>query len=295
MAPPDPLPLAPHRRLGPRDSDLIPDDQALALMPDAASSRYEEAQLGDLDDPHTSYRLKHLISELAEAIAAAEALDGGAYGGPLPAELAEALAAAEGLEGGDGRPLPADVAEALAEAEAAAVMGGGVPGMWQNRDRYMMFTDYVSRPGGEANNNNNRKARDSRNSRSVTNPNNNNPNNNNNNNSLTSSTTTSTGTSTAANNDNNNNNNMNHSSGMFKRAWPHNFSRRRNSGLSLSIDASMKVLREALYLEIARKKQRQQLQRAQHNKALLNTIGKRDVASQLVGGNHGAALENARN
>nr|WLV89614.1 diuretic-hormone-44 [Gecarcinus lateralis] len=68
---------------------------------------------------------------------------------------------------------------------------------------------------------------------------------------------------------------------MFKRAWPHNFSRRRSSGLSLSIDASMKVLREALYLEIARKKQRQQLQRAQHNKALLNTIGKRDVASQL--------------
>ncbi|XP_045126070.1 uncharacterized protein LOC123513179 [Portunus trituberculatus] len=98
-----PLSLAPNRRLGPRDSDLLPDDQALALMSDAAP-RYEEAQLGELDDPHTSYRLKHLISELAEAIAAAEALDVGAYGGPLPAELSEALAAAEGLEGGDGRP-----------------------------------------------------------------------------------------------------------------------------------------------------------------------------------------------
>lgn len=64
--------------------------------------------------------------------------------------------------------------------------------------------------------------------------------------------------------------------------------------MSLSIDASMKVLREALYLEIARKKQRQQLQRAQHNKALLNTIGKRDVASQLVGVDQGVALQNAR-
>ncbi|XP_071538328.1 uncharacterized protein Dh44 isoform X1 [Panulirus ornatus] len=68
---------------------------------------------------------------------------------------------------------------------------------------------------------------------------------------------------------------------MAKRAWPHGLSRRRNSGLSLSIDASMKVLREALYLEIARKKQRQQMQRAQHNKALLNSIGKRDVSHQL--------------
>ncbi|KAK4294621.1 hypothetical protein Pmani_032767 [Petrolisthes manimaculis] len=76
--------------------------------------------------------------------------------------------------------------------------------------------------------------------------------------------------------ENNNNNNI----GLNKRTWPHGFSRRR-SGLSLSIDASMKVLREALYLEIARKKQRQQLQRAQHNKALLNTIGKRDVSAQL--------------
>lgn len=71
------------------------------------------------------------------------------------------------------------------------------------------------------------------------------------------------------------------SNSKAKRAWPHGFSRRRTSGLSLSIDASMKVLREALYLEMARKKQRQQMQRARHNQALLTTIGKRDVQHQL--------------
>lgn len=269
--PPRPLSLPPHHRLAPHDPDLIPDDQALALMPDPAASRYEEAQLlNELQNPHspTSYRLQQLISELAEAAAASEGLEGGADGGALPA----------------------DVAEAVAEAEAAAVLGGGMTGAWENTDpRYMTFNEYMSRPTGEASNNSNRKARDSRNSRSVTNNNNNTDNNNNN--SLTSSTNTGTSTSTS----NNNNLAINHSSGMFKRAWPHSFSRRRSSGLSLSIDASMKVLREALYLEIARKKQRQQLQRAQHNKALLNTIGKRDVASQLVGGDQGVALQNPRN
>ncbi|KAK3868204.1 hypothetical protein Pcinc_026392 [Petrolisthes cinctipes] len=95
-------------------------------------------------------------------------------------------------------------------------------------------------------------------------------NNNNNNNNKDSSASGSTETT---------NTNINNT-GLNKRTWPHGFSRRR-SGLSLSIDASMKVLREALYLEIARKKQRQQLQRAQHNKALLNSIGKRDVSAQL--------------
>ncbi|XP_068211253.1 uncharacterized protein [Palaemon carinicauda] len=86
---------------------------------------------------------------------------------------------------------------------------------------------------------------------------------------------------TNSNFDNNNNNSQ------AKRAWPHGFSRRRSSGLSLSIDASMKVLREALYLEMARKKQRQQMQRARHNQELLTTIGKRDVQQQLRGDAHG--------
>ncbi|XP_069982876.1 uncharacterized protein [Penaeus vannamei] len=65
-----------------------------------------------------------------------------------------------------------------------------------------------------------------------------------------------------------------------KKSWPTGLSRRRASGLSLSIDASMKVLREALYLEIARKKQRQQMQRARQNQELLTSIGKRDVQKQ---------------
>ncbi|XP_047472983.1 uncharacterized protein LOC125027893 [Penaeus chinensis] len=70
------------------------------------------------------------------------------------------------------------------------------------------------------------------------------------------------------------------SNSKVKKSWPTGLSRRRASGLSLSIDASMKVLREALYLEIARKKQRQQMQRARQNQALLTTIGKRDVQKQ---------------
>ncbi|XP_037782679.1 uncharacterized protein LOC119579035 [Penaeus monodon] len=70
------------------------------------------------------------------------------------------------------------------------------------------------------------------------------------------------------------------SNSKVKKSWPNGLSRRRASGLSLSIDASMKVLREALYLEIARKKQRQQMQRARQNQALLTTIGKRDVQKQ---------------
>lgn len=70
------------------------------------------------------------------------------------------------------------------------------------------------------------------------------------------------------------------SNNKVKKSWPNGLSRRRASGLSLSIDASMKVLREALYLEIARKKQRQQMQRARQNQALLTTIGKRDVQKQ---------------
>lgn len=93
--------------------------------------RYEEAQLlSELENPHspTSYRLQQLISELAEAAAAAEGLEGAADGGPLPA----------------------DVAEAVAEAEAAAVLGGGMTGAWENTDpRYMMFNEYMSRPSGE--------------------------------------------------------------------------------------------------------------------------------------------------
>ncbi|CAL4099817.1 unnamed protein product [Meganyctiphanes norvegica] len=59
------------------------------------------------------------------------------------------------------------------------------------------------------------------------------------------------------------------------------YARSRPQGLSLSIDASMKVLREALYLEIARKKQRQHQLRAAHNHQLLQTIGKRDTTRQL--------------
>ncbi|XP_064101482.1 uncharacterized protein LOC135212068 [Macrobrachium nipponense] len=79
------------------------------------------------------------------------------------------------------------------------------------------------------------------------------------------------------------NSNFENANSQAKRAWPHGFSRRRSSGLSLSIDASMKVLREALYLEMARKKQRQQMQRARHNQELLTSIGKRDVQQQLRG------------
>ena len=48
---------------------------------------------------------------------------------------------------------------------------------------------------------------------------------------------------------------------------------RRGAGLSLSIDASLKVLREALYLEIARKKQQENIARARQNKQILETIG----------------------
>ncbi|XP_042215556.1 uncharacterized protein LOC121861710 [Homarus americanus] len=87
------------------------------------------------------------------------------------------------------------------------------------------------------------------------------------------------GSNTSSNS--NTNNNSPDTISMAKRTWPNGFSRRRASGLSLSIDASMKVLREALYMEIIRKKQRQQMQRAQHNQKLLNSIGKRDVTRQL--------------
>ena len=62
---------------------------------------------------------------------------------------------------------------------------------------------------------------------------------------------------------------------------------RRGSGLSLSIDASLKVLREALYLEIARKKQQQHMARARHNNQLLETIGKRSVSSTHLANNNG--------
>lgn len=83
------------------------------------------------------------------------------------------------------------------------------------------------------------------------------------------------------NNSSSSNSNTLDNNSMAKRTWPNAFPRRRTSGLSLSIDASMKVLRQALYLEMARKKQRQHLQRAQHNQKLLNDIGKRDVTRQL--------------
>ena len=115
--------------------------------------RYEEGLLNELENPHSSssYHLKQLISELADAITAAEELEGGAYGAPLPAEIAEAIVAAEGIEGGaDGRPLPYDVAEALAEAEEAAVMGGGMARPWEDRNpRYMRFTEYQPRNSAE--------------------------------------------------------------------------------------------------------------------------------------------------
>ena len=57
-------------------------------------------------------------------------------------------------------------------------------------------------------------------------------------------------------------------------------SRGRGRGLSLSIDASMKVLRQALLFKSAMLKQRQQLSRARENNKYLQTIGKRSVKEE---------------
>ncbi|XP_076035125.1 uncharacterized protein LOC143021475 [Oratosquilla oratoria] len=97
------------------------------------------------------------------------------------------------------------------------------------------------------------------------------------------------------NNKNNNSNNDNNSAtsrvaapapapvpvpAAIKRGRPSRYGRGRTNGLSLSIDSSMKVLRDALYLEIARKKQREQLRVAQQNREFLHSIGKRAVSAQ---------------
>ncbi|XP_018022802.1 uncharacterized protein LOC108678823 [Hyalella azteca] len=53
-------------------------------------------------------------------------------------------------------------------------------------------------------------------------------------------------------------------------------------GLSLSIDASMQVLRQALLFKSALLRQRQQLSRARQNQEFLQTIGKRSVRSPKI-------------
>ncbi|KAF2355033.1 Corticotropin-releasing factor [Trinorchestia longiramus] len=56
----------------------------------------------------------------------------------------------------------------------------------------------------------------------------------------------------------------------------------RGRGLSLSIDASMQVLRQALLFKSAMLKQRQQLSRARQNQEFLQTIGKRSAPAAAV-------------
>lgn len=55
----------------------------------------------------------------------------------------------------------------------------------------------------------------------------------------------------------------------------------RGRGLSLSIDASMKVLRQALLFKSALLKQREQLSRARENHEYLQSIGKRSISNSM--------------
>ncbi|XP_069157535.1 uncharacterized protein [Procambarus clarkii] len=155
--------------------------------------------------------------------------------------LSEAVGGAEG---------PNDLAIASSSPAAAAEEGVASPDDYLLLDpRYYLLWEYLNQ-GDEATGTSSSSGRRIRNSRNI-------------NSSSPSST------------------NILDNNTMVKRTWTKGPGRRGTSGLSLSIDASMKVLRQALYLEMARKKQRQQMQRVQHNQKLLNDIGKRDVTQQI--------------